>query len=272
MNNFKDKVAIVTGGASGIGRALCESLADHGAIVVVADICASGANQVAAGINAKGGKATAAHLDVTRAADVQQLVGATVTAHKRLDFMFNNAGISVVGEVRDLTIEDWQRVVQVNVLGVIYGTHAAYQIMVRQSFGHIVNTASLAGLAGYPTMTPYSTSKHAVVGLSKSLRAEGETLGVKVTAICPGFIQTAIFDSSPMRKADRETVLSKLPFKPIDVSVAAQRILAGVAKNKALIVFPFYGRLLWWLMRIHPGFASFFDKQTLKDFRAARLE
>jgi NAD(P)-dependent dehydrogenase (short-subunit alcohol dehydrogenase family) len=272
MNRFKDKVAIVTGGASGIGRALCELLAGQGAICVVADISSNGAEEVATGIQARGGKASAAHLDVTRAADVQQRVDETIATHGRLDLMFNNAGISIAGEVRDLSLEDWQQVVNVNVMGVIYGAHAAYQVMVRQGFGHIVNTASLAGLAGYPTMTPYSTTKHAVVGLSKSLRAEGEALGVKVTAICPGFIQTAIFDSSPMRKADKEQVFSKLPFKPIDVRIAAQKILQGVAKNKALVVFPFYGRVLWWLMRIYPGFASALDKQTVKDFRAARIE
>lgn len=272
MNQFKDRVAIVTGGASGIGQALCESLASQGAIVVVADLSAEGAQKVAEAINAKGGRATAAHLDVTSSEAVKQLVDDTAIAHGRLDLMFNNAGIAIAGELRDLSIEDWRRVVDVNLMGVVYGTHAAYQVMVKQGFGHIINTASLAGLAGYPTNTPYCATKHAVVGLTRSLRAEAEALGVKVSVVCPGYIQTGIFDASEIRNANKEKVFSKLPFKPIAVEVAAEKILQGIRKNQAYIVFPFYARLLWRMIRFNASLANFFDKQTLKAFRDARTE
>lgn len=119
MNPFENKVAIVTGGASGIGRALCEELSQRGAaIVVVADINADGAQQVASSIVAAGGRAGEAHLDVSRADQVQGLVDDTVSEHGRLDYMFNNAGIAMCGEVRDMDLEHWQRIVDINLWGV----------------------------------------------------------------------------------------------------------------------------------------------------------
>src|ERR1700693_5234198 len=127
--SFHNSVAIVTGGASGIGRALCEELARRGAIAVVADIDYAGAQAVASAINAIGGRASAALLDVTRAADVARLVDDTARAPGRLDYMFNNAGIGVAGEVRDLSLDDWLKCIDINLWGVIYGTTAAYAAM-----------------------------------------------------------------------------------------------------------------------------------------------
>jgi NAD(P)-dependent dehydrogenase (short-subunit alcohol dehydrogenase family) len=118
---------------------------------------------------------------------VQALVSDLVARYGVLDYIFNNAGISVCADARDLEIAHWRKVIDVNLMGVVYGTHAAYQQMVKQGHGHIVNIASLAGLVPFPTNAPYAASKHAVVGLSLSMRTEGEALGVKVSAVCPGF-------------------------------------------------------------------------------------
>ena len=240
MDLFRNKISIVTGGASGIGRGLCELLGRQGAKVIVADVNRADADRVTAGITETGGDAKSVHLDVTDAGAVRKLIQETASENGRLDYIFNNAGISVGGEVRDMNPEHWQRVIDVNLMGVIHGTLAAYSLMVRQGFGHIVNTASLAGLIPGPVNTPYGTTKHAVIGLSTSLRAEGADLGVKVSAVCPGFIQTGIWDSSPALNVDKEKALAGIPFKMMDATKAAQKVLEGVERNRAIIIFPFH--------------------------------
>jgi NAD(P)-dependent dehydrogenase (short-subunit alcohol dehydrogenase family) len=179
LRTYRDAVAVVTGGASGIGLALAEELSRRGAEVVVTDLQAELAEEVAAGIRARGGKATADFLDVTDFAAVQRLVEATAEARGRIDYLFNNAGIAVLGEVAHYQIEDWTRVLDVNLRGVVHGVQAVYPILLRQGFGHIVNTASIAGLLPLGGLLSYSTSKHAVVGLSTSLRIEAAAAGVR---------------------------------------------------------------------------------------------
>ena len=272
MAAFRDKVAIVTGGASGIGRALCEELARRGAIVVAADIDRAGAEQTAAMIVRAGGRAESVVLDVTRPEDVENVVRETVARHGRLDFMFNNAGLGMVGEVRDLRIEHWRKIMDVNFWGVLYGSAAAYAVMIRQGFGHIVNIASLAGLVSYPTLAAYSTSKMAVVGFSNCLRVEAGNLGVRVSAVCPGFVQTAVFRKATYLNVRREYVVSRLQFRRITAQEAARRTLAGVERGEAIIVFPLYARLLWWLSRLHSGLGRSLGRKALKDFRSARTE
>lgn len=255
-DQFKDKVAIVTGGASGIGRALCEALSRRGACVIVADINTEGAQRVASAITTAGGRARAAHLDVVKDEGVRKLVDDTASEYRRLDYMFNNAGVNVSrGEMRDLTVEHWHSVIDVNLLGVLYGTIAAYSVMVQQGFGHIINTASLAGLLGFPTSIPYGVSKCALVGLSIPLRLEAADLGVKVSVVCPGEIRT----NKPNQR---------YKFGLVDAEEAAEIILRGVAKNQAIIVFPLYARVLWRLNRLFPNLLFPLGRKMVRDFRA----
>jgi NAD(P)-dependent dehydrogenase (short-subunit alcohol dehydrogenase family) len=263
-----NQVAIVTGGASGIGRALCEELARQGAVAVVADINAEGAQAVAASIAAQGGRAVAAPLDVTRAEDVERLVEETVRDHGRLDFMFNNAGIGVGGEVRNLSLDHWRKAIDINLWGVIYGTAAAYAAMLRQGSGHIVNTASAAGLVGEPGLIPYSVTKSAVVALSTALREEAAGFGVRVTVVCPGFVDTAIYENAIGIRVDKDEFLRKLPVRLVPAPDAAGKILRGVERNQSIVVFPFYARLLWWLVRIHPGILGGLRRRMLANLRA----
>src|SRR5204863_6659898 len=120
----------------------------------------------------------AVFLDVSREADVGQLVSNVVAAHGHLDFMFNNAGIAIVGELRDGNVADFRRVVEVNLLGVVHGTMAAYGVMLRQGFGHIVNISSMTGMIPTPLITAYCTTKCAIIGFSTAMRAEASGLGV----------------------------------------------------------------------------------------------
>ncbi|MGH3257025.1 MAG: SDR family oxidoreductase, partial [Streptosporangiaceae bacterium] len=189
------RIAIITGAASGIGQALASALVVRGDTVVVADIDGGGAERVAGELAQRGpGTAQPAVVDVRDAGAVQALVDQTRDRHGRLDVMVNNAGIGVGGEAHDLLLAHWDRAIDVNLRGVVHGVQAAYLVMVEQGSGHIVNTASLAGLLPTPGMTPYAMTKHAVVGLSLSLRAEAAGYGVRVTVVCPGVVDTPILD------------------------------------------------------------------------------
>lgn len=275
MDRFKDKGAIVTGGASGIGRALCEELGRRGAVVIVADIDAERAGQVASAITATGGRARAAHLDVSRGDDVQKLIHDIASEHGRLDFMFNNAGIGMGGEMRDTHLAHWRRILDINLWGVIYGTTAAYQVMIKQGFGHIVNTASAAGLVPTPMQTPYAATKHAVVGLSTSLRPEAAELGVKVSVVCPGFIRTEIFDTAVKvtNYKDKDAEADFLSaFKMMDPADCAHVILRGVARNKAIILVTGLAHFLWWSYRLHPALLARMHRKMVRDFQALRSE
>lgn len=270
MYDFKQKVAIVTGGASGIGTALCSELAKNGGTVIVADIDIRSAQKVADQIKEQGGLAYARQLDVTREEVFHQLVNQTVADHGQLDYLFNNAGISVTGDARDLRIEHWRSVIDVNLWGVIHGTMAAYPIMAKQGAGHIVNTASLAGLLPYPTNLPYATTKHAVVGFSISLRAEAADLGVKIGVVCPGYIHSGIYQVATIVNVPREKILAAIPFKLMDTKLAARRILRGVSRNTAIIVFPRYARLLWWMYRVNSSLMNPLAVKMIRDLRRDR--
>jgi NAD(P)-dependent dehydrogenase (short-subunit alcohol dehydrogenase family) len=189
------RIAIITGAASGIGQALASALVARGDTVVVADIDGDGAER-AAGELARGGPGAARPtvVDVRDAGAVQALVDQTRGQYGRLDVMVNNAGVAVGGEASELLLAHWDRVIDVNLRGVVHGVQAAYPVMIGQRSGHIVNTASLAGLLPSPGLTPYAMTKHAVVGLSLSLRAEAAGYGVRVTAVCPGVVDTPILD------------------------------------------------------------------------------
>jgi NAD(P)-dependent dehydrogenase (short-subunit alcohol dehydrogenase family) len=194
VSPYRDAQAIVTGAASGIGFALAAELLRLGARVALADIDDAALATAVARLDADPSRIYAAPLDVTSEAAVRAFVADVLGRWGRLDFLFNNAGIGIGGEVQHLTAEHWARVIAVNLWGVVHGVLAAYPVMVRQRAGHIVNTASIAGLVNFPTATPYATTKHAVVGLSLSLRAEAEHYGVRVSVLCPGVIATRIFE------------------------------------------------------------------------------
>jgi NAD(P)-dependent dehydrogenase (short-subunit alcohol dehydrogenase family) len=256
MSDFYGKTAIVTGGASGIGKSLTRLLVAQGARVLIADI--SGVQSAAQELGCEG---TA--LDVTDQVAVKRCVEDFSKSQNGLDYIFNNAGILVAGDAKDMSYDDWNNVININLKGVIHGVFAAYPIMIQQGYGHIVNTGSLAGLLPSPTAVPYCASKFAVVGLTQSLRAEARRYGVKVSAICPGFVSTPMADNSKLVGGmDRQKSLDSVRFVGgyITSDELARRALKGVSRNQELIVLPTKIRVLASVLRRLPELGTLFTK------------
>jgi len=252
IRSFHDAVAIVTGGASGIGAALGRELAHQGARVVLADRQLELASEVAASINGAGGKAEAVELDVRDAIAFDAVVALTIERHGRLDYLFNNAGIGIGGEMREYRLDDWRDVIDVNLMGVVHGVQASYGRMIAQGYGHIVNTASVAGLLPSPFMGSYTTTKHAVVGLSRALRAEAARYGVRVSTLCPGVIRTPILTGGRFGRMAQPMDMGLAlkmweDLRPIEPAEFARRALRLVAQNRGTIIVPGWWRLICWL-------------------------
>lgn len=265
MDYFKGKVAFVTGGASGIGRALCEHLGRKGAAVVVTDLNAAGAATVAEKIRQAGGQAESMALDVTDAAAFSALVAEVAARYGRIDFFFNNAGIAVVGEACHYSLEDWNKVLDVDLRGVVNGVHAVYPIMIKQGGGHILNTASMAGLIPSPGLVAYAAAKHGVVGLSVSLRAEAAAYNVRIGALCPGFIDTAILTDSKRIGFAQENI-GKARRISVTPDVCAKAALKGMERNEAIITVPAHATAGWLLQRFSPAATHWVARLTAKGY------
>jgi NAD(P)-dependent dehydrogenase (short-subunit alcohol dehydrogenase family) len=268
-NYFLNKIALVTGGGSGIGRGLCLGLAKAGAIVICTDIDLNKAEETIS--MSENGKAIAKRLDVTQLSDFESLIGDIIAQYNRIDLIFNNAGIAVSGEIRDISAADWRKIIDINFYGVLNGSQTAYQHMLKQGSGQIVNIASAAGLIDYLTLlAPYSVTKHAVVNYSQLLRTEAKALGIKANVVCPGFISTSIGVNgiAPNTKQSWNDDAIKMLKGGISVEKAVNYILKGVAKNKETIIFPFEVKAMLLLSKVFKGIVRLAMQTQLKNFRA----
>jgi len=238
---FLDKVCVVTGAASGIGFAFTERLLQAGAVVFMADRDTKTLDSAFRQLGAHAGRVHSMSVDVTRQEQVQQLIQDAASRHGRLDVLFNNAGIGGTMPIGEVTLAHWRRVIDVNLWGVIYGVDAVLPIMRRQGGGHIVNTASVAGLVPFPYQAVYAASKYGVVGLSECLRFELADEGIHVSVACPGDVATRIYGTPIFG----ERVEVKPPAGAISAEEAAQTILANVANKEGIIVLPEDVRQLW---------------------------
>ncbi len=250
------KVALVTGGASGIGAALATELSGHGIEVWIADRQIAEAADLARRLTSAGGRAHVLELDVRSFESFQSAMSAAVQQSGRIDYLFNNAGIGVGGEVDSYDLADWTDVFDVNLRGVVHGIQAAYPIMIEQRFGHIVNTASMAGLITTAGQASYSASKHAVVALSKTLRVEARRHGVQVSVLCPGVIRTPILTGGRYGRndlSDEDLLKMGEALRPMAPEAFAKRAFRAVRADRAIIVLPAWWKALWYLERLSPS-------------------
>ena len=201
MQELSGKVAVVTGGASGIGHALASRFADEGMKLVLLDVEAGPLDEAARGFEAQGVEVLAQRLDVSDAAAMDAAGAAALERFGAVHVLCNNAGVGSGGPMWELTTEDWEFCLRPNLWGVIHGIRVFARHLVAQDEGHIVNTASMAGLVSVPGMGPYNVTKHAVVTLSETLYHELAALGsqVGVSVLCPGHVNTRIWESDRNR-------------------------------------------------------------------------
>lgn len=251
MNAHDGKVALVTGAASGIGYALCRELHARGATVHAADLNEAGLVRLR---QECGDRLVTTRLDVADEDAVRDWIERSAAERGRVDYLFNNAGIVVGGDFEAMDRAAWRKIIDINLWGVIHGSQHGYALMRRQGCGHIVNTASTAGVMPVARSTAYATTKHAVVGLSTSLREEGRAHGIRVSVVIPGLVDTNIFSTATnIGGHDYDAAIRKVPIGKISPQRAARAILAGVAANRQYIVFPAYNRLIVGLSRAFPG-------------------
>jgi NAD(P)-dependent dehydrogenase (short-subunit alcohol dehydrogenase family) len=246
------KTAVVTGAGSGIGRSLAILLGQRGAMVHAADINGDSAAAVARQIRDAGGEAAACTVDVADADAVARLAAAVFAAGP-VDLLFNNAGIGHAGAVADTTLEDWRRLIDVNLMGVVHGLQAFLPRLLEQgSPAHIVNTASMAGLVPAAGLGVYSATKAAVIALSEALEIELIGTCVRVSVLCPGVINTPIVAASTMRgewAGRRARTMDLYARRGTSPDVVARQALAAVTRGQRIIPSPRYQVVPHWLAK-----------------------
>ena len=236
MPRLQDRVALVTGAGNGLGRATAHRLAADGAKVVVADVDGDAAERVVAEILASGGLARAATGDVTRSQDVTALLRTIETGDGRLDILVNNAGINVRSDFRHMSQADWDRVREVNLDGVVRVAREGFELLRKSGSASLINIASIMGDHGMRQLVAYSATKGAVVALTKGLAVEFAPFNIRVNAVCPGFVETALTARALRMPAFAKALVDKTPMRRFGRPEEIAAAVAFLASDDASFV------------------------------------
>jgi len=257
IRDFRDKVVVITGAGSGIGRATALAFARHGANLVIADVRGDRLAEAAGEVARLGARVETREVDVSDRAQVEGLARFVMERHSRADILHNNAGVSITGSFEHTSLENWEWITGVNYWGTVYGIHYFLPHMIERRCGHIVNTASFMGICATPATTAYCATKFAVVGLSEALRAEVRRYNIGVTAICPGVINTRIVADgrSHLPQDARASLASVLDFyrkRGWPPERVANAVLKAVRKDRGIVPVGPEAWAFWGLKRLSP--------------------
>jgi NAD(P)-dependent dehydrogenase (short-subunit alcohol dehydrogenase family) len=259
--DLTDRVAVITGAGSGIGRELHWCARDSGAHLALCDINNAAVADAAEAARTLGAVVLASRVDVSDAAAMTRFAEATFARFGRVDLLVNNAGVGLVGGFLDTSRKDWEWLIGINLMGVVHGCDAFLPTMVESGRGgHVVNLSSAAGVLANPQLTAYSATKFAVFGLSEALRMELKPHGIGVTAVCPGIINTAITQNSPIRGSGdvgerRMRLASTYAKRGYTAKRFAHNILRAVDRNRAVAPIAAEAHVMYGLSRTAPPVA-----------------
>lgn len=253
QNRWKKSIAI-TGAGSGFGAALAHHYASEGWKVAVTDIDEERAGRTLSALEQYGDDHFSMLLDITNTVHWQQLEDAVTQRWGGLEVLINNAGVAAAGNVEDTSIEDWDWVLDIDLMGVVRGCHQFAGMMKRQQSGHIVNVSSFAGLAGLPFIAAYGVAKAGVIALSEALRAEMQPFGVGVTVTCPAFVKTGLLDSfRSVKPGTKAKVEGWMESSGVSAQQVAEEIARAVRENKFLLLTHAQTRTAWRFKRWFPN-------------------
>ncbi len=262
--------AVVTGGGSGLGRAICLELARRKARILVADVHTERAGETVALIAQAGGEAHALHCDVREVGDIEKLAAFMEKTWGGTDILVNNAGVACAGRVGEASLEDWKWIVDINLWGPVHGCHVFLPMMKKQGRGWILNVASAAGIASIPEMASYNVTKAGVVSLSETLFSEVAKDNINISVLCPTFFKTNLLET--MRAPEARQINMAKGFFARSKSTAEQVASEGLdalEKGRLYVIPQADGKLMWRLKRLNP---QFYFNQIVKQYKGGLFD
>jgi NAD(P)-dependent dehydrogenase (short-subunit alcohol dehydrogenase family) len=249
---FPKRRAFITGAASGLGLAICERLAQNGWKLLIADINADRLAQAEQKLQALGAQTLSVVIDVTQYSALQDAANTVQEAWGGVDLVFNNAGIATAGAIDELSIEDWERTIDIDLWSVVYGCKIFVPMLKQQGGGHIINTASSAGTLAGPEMAAYNVAKAGVVSLSETLKPELSKDNIGVTVVCPTVFVTSLGDTMTGRTQMEENLMRQLQASKVSAQDIVNDVVAAIEKDRLYVMTQADAKWGWRLKRLFP--------------------